>query len=94
VRKSYLEGGPGTAREKRGAEPFVQVRWDAALDLIARELARVKREHGNGSIFAGSYGWSSAGRFHHAQSQVHRFMNAIGGYVAHVGTYARCCLTS
>jgi biotin/methionine sulfoxide reductase len=37
---------------------------------------------------AGSYGWSSAGRFHHAQSHVHRFMNCVGGYVAHVGTYS------
>lgn len=88
VRKSYLEHGPGAARDKRGAEAFVQVSWDEALDLVARELARVKREHGNSAIFAGSYGWSSAGRFHHAQSQVHRFMNAIGGYVAHLGTYS------
>lgn len=88
VRKSYLDGGPGTAPEKRGAEPFVQVSWDRALDLVAAELARVKHDHGNTSIFAGSYGWSSAGRFHHAQSQVHRFMNSIGGYVAHVGTYS------
>jgi biotin/methionine sulfoxide reductase len=88
VRRSYLEGGPGTATEKRGAEPFVNVTWDEALALVAAELKRVKTQFGNGSIFAGSYGWSSAGRFHHAQSQVHRFMNAIGGYVAHVGTYS------
>ncbi|MGZ9014790.1 MAG: molybdopterin-dependent oxidoreductase, partial [Burkholderiales bacterium] len=60
VRKSYLDGGPGTAPEKRGAEAFEQVSWDRALDLVAAELARVKRDHGNASIFAGSYGWSSA----------------------------------
>jgi biotin/methionine sulfoxide reductase len=88
VRKSYLEGGPGAATERRGAESFVNVSWKEALDLVAAELRRVKSHFGNGSIFAGSYGWSSAGRFHHAQSQVHRFMNAIGGYVAHVGTYS------
>jgi len=88
VRKSYREQGPGAAREKRGAEPFVEVSWDEALDLVARELKRVIAAHGNSAIFAGSYGWSSAGRFHHAQSQVHRFMNALGGYVAHLGTYS------
>jgi len=88
VRKSYLEGGPGAAPERRGAEPFVKIGWDEALALAAAELRRVKTQFGNASIFAGSYGWSSAGRFHHAQSQVHRFMNAIGGYVAHVGTYS------
>ncbi len=37
---------------------------------------------------AGSYGWSSAGRFHHAQSQVHRFLNTLGGYVKSVNTYS------
>ena len=88
VRKSYLEGGPGTATHKRGAEPFVQVSWERALDLVAAEVDRVRKDFGNASIFAGSYGWSSAGRFHHAQSQVHRFMNCAGGYVAHVGTYS------
>jgi biotin/methionine sulfoxide reductase len=88
VRKSYLEGGPGTATHKRGAEPFVQVSWERAVDLVGREVDRVRKTFGNGSIFAGSYGWSSAGRFHHAQSQVHRFMNCAGGYVAHVGTYS------
>ncbi len=40
-------------------------------------------------MFGGSYGWSSAGRFHHAQSQVHRFLNvAFGGYVRSVDTYS------
>ena len=88
IRKSYLEQGPGAARQKRGAEAFVPVSWNEALDLTAKELNRVRSAHGNESIFAGSYGWSSAGRFHHAQSQVHRFMNCLGGYVAHLGTYS------
>jgi biotin/methionine sulfoxide reductase len=88
VRKSYLEQGPGARTEGRGAEPFVEVAWNEALDLVAAELKRVKTRYGNEGVFAGSYGWSSAGRFHHAQSQVHRFMNAIGGYVRHVTSYS------
>lgn len=88
VRLGVLRDGPGAARERRGAEPFVEVGWDEALDLVAAELARVRERHGNESIYAGSYGWSSAGRFHHAQSQVHRFMNCIGGYVRHVTSYS------
>jgi len=59
----------------------VEVEWDEALDLVAGELNRVKAAHGNRAIFGGSYGWSSAGRFHHAQSQIHRFLNSFGGYV-------------
>ena len=88
VRKSWLERGPGANSDKRGQEPFVEVSWDEALGLVSRELARVKAAHSNRAIFGGSYGWSSAGRFHHAQSQVHRFLNAIGGYVRHMDSYS------
>jgi biotin/methionine sulfoxide reductase len=49
----------------------------------------VVSDHGAQAIFGGSYGWSSAGRFHHAQSQVHRFLNcALGGYTRSVNTYS------
>jgi biotin/methionine sulfoxide reductase len=51
----------------------------------------VRRQHGNGAIYGGSYGWSIAGRFHHAQSQVHRFLNAAGGYVASFASYSTGC---
>ena len=88
IRKSWLEKGPGTRNELRGQEPFVEVPWDEALDLVAKELARVKAAYSNRAIFGGSYGWSSAGRFHHAQSQVHRFLNSIGGYVRHQDSYS------
>ena len=88
VRRSLMERGPGAAPERRGIDPFVETSWDEALDLVAGEIARVRSAHGNAAIFAGSYGWSSAGRFHHAQSQVHRFMNCAGGYTGHVGTYS------
>ncbi len=84
ARRGWLEGGSGT----RGADTFVPLDWEAATDLAARELDRVRRDHGNQAIFAGSYGWASAGRFHHAQSQIHRFMNLIGGYTRSVDTYS------
>ncbi|WP_425065152.1 molybdopterin-dependent oxidoreductase [Reyranella sp.] len=87
-RKSWLEKGAGAATDKRGQEPFVEVPWDEALDMVAGELKRVKDAHSNRAIFGGSYGWSSAGRFHHAQSQVHRFLNALGGYVRHQDSYS------
>jgi biotin/methionine sulfoxide reductase len=88
VRKGWLEKGPGANTELRGAEPFVEVSWDRALDLVAAELKRVKAKHTNRGIFAGSYGWASAGRFHHAQSQLKRFMNCFGGFVRHNDSYS------
>ena len=44
VRKSWLENGPGAAPEKRGQEPFVEVPWDEALDLVARRT-RAREGH-------------------------------------------------
>ena len=55
---------------------------------MAGELGRVKRDIGNQAIFGGSYGWASAGRFHHAQSQLRRFLNSIGGFVRHENDYS------
>ncbi|MDF2913045.1 MAG: Asp-tRNA(Asn)/Glu-tRNA(Gln) amidotransferase GatCAB subunit, partial [Pantoea agglomerans] len=87
VRLGYLQNR-SASRNGRGKEPFVEVSWDVALQLVAEELGRVKTEHGNQAIYAGSYGWSSAGRFHHAQSQLHRFFNHYGGYIASTNTYS------
>lgn len=88
IRRGWLDSRD---RSRRGADDFVALPWDEALDIAAAEIARIRDTHGNGAIFGGSYGWSSAGRFHHAQSQVHRFLNAIGGYVASFGSYSTGC---
>ncbi|MGE2727907.1 molybdopterin guanine dinucleotide-containing S/N-oxide reductase [Mycolicibacterium vaccae] len=79
VRRGWLRDGPGPS-SRRGADEFVAVSWDELVELLSGELRRVIGVHGNEAIFGGSYGWSSAGRFHHAQSQVHRFLNCLGGY--------------
>ncbi len=84
VRSGWLDGRKG----ERGSDTFVKVCWDEALDLIAHEMTRVREEHGNKAIFGGSYGWASAGRFHHAQSQLKRFLNTIGGFVRSEGNYS------
>jgi biotin/methionine sulfoxide reductase len=88
VRKGWLERGPG-ADPMRGRDSYVPMPWSEVLDLLAGELRRVKDRHGAQAIFGGSYDWSSAGRFHHAQSQVHRFLNTtLGGYVRSVNSYS------
>nr|WP_317054338.1 molybdopterin-dependent oxidoreductase [Roseovarius sp. W115]MDV2927882.1 molybdopterin-dependent oxidoreductase [Roseovarius sp. W115] len=88
VRRAWL-----AQRDKllRGRDEFVELPWDEALDIAAAELDRVRTEHGNEAIFGGSYGWASAGRFHHALSQVHRFLNTMGGYVSSFGSYSTGC---
>src|SRR5438132_8317836 len=87
VRRGWLERGPGPDRG-RGRESFVAVDWPRALDVAAAELRRVYAAHGPRAIFGGSYGWASAGRFHDAPRQLHRFLNMAGGYVRSVGSYS------
>jgi biotin/methionine sulfoxide reductase len=87
VRQGWLRGDRcgGTLR---GAEPFVPVDWDTAIGLVAGEVARVRHTHGPASLFGGSYGWASAGRFHHARTQLHRLLAAAGGYTGQLTNYS------
>ena len=88
VREAWLSDRPAASRSRRGDDRFVTVSWDDALDLVSGEIRRVAGEHGNESIFAGSYGWTSAGRFHHAPTLLKRMLNLVGGYTGHVDTYS------
>lgn len=88
VRAGWLEDRENSDRRGRGSDRFVPVSWDEATTLVAGEIQRVSEAHGNASIFAGSYGWTSCGRFHHAPSQLKRMLNLVGGYTGHVDTYS------
>ncbi|MFM9943277.1 MAG: molybdopterin-dependent oxidoreductase [Hyphomicrobiaceae bacterium] len=88
VREGWLAARDKSDRSKRGSDRMVPVSWDVALDLVSGEIGRVAKTHGNDAIFAGSYGWTSAGRLHHAQSVIKRLMNCVGGYTGHVDTYS------
>jgi biotin/methionine sulfoxide reductase len=87
VRQGWLSGDrrDGTLR---GQEKFVPVPWDKAIRLVAEEIARVRDDHGPAAIYGGSYGWSSAGRFHHAKTQLQRMLSAAGGYTGSVMSYS------
>ena len=87
IRHGWREHGPA-ADARRGCDEFVPVSWSEALDRTAAELRRVYTAHGPRAVFGGSYGWASAGRFHDAQHQIHRFLNLAGGYVRSVNSYS------
>lgn len=88
VREGWLQNREQSDGSLRGQDRMVPVSWDTALQLAAEELVRVRTDHGHKALFAGSYGWSSAGRFHHARSQVRRFFGAFGGYTDQVSNYS------
>src|SRR5690348_8142180 len=46
VRAGFLDQG-AASRERRGSDPFVEVSWDEATSLVAGEIERVRRAHGN-----------------------------------------------
>ena len=83
IRDGWREGRPRT-----GADTFHEVSWDEALDAVATELARVRESFGATAILGGSYGWSSAGRVHHARSLLRRFLFLGGGCVDQAGNYS------
>lgn len=93
ARRGFLDevesGRRGRDRgRRRGAEPFVELEWDEALDLAAAEVDRVRTTFGNEAIFAGSYGWASAGRFHNPQTQLFRFLDLLGGFTRSLHSYS------
>jgi biotin/methionine sulfoxide reductase len=87
MRRGWLERGPGPD-DRRGCDELVPVSWDEALDRLAAELRRVYDAYGPRAVYGGSYGWASAGRFHDAPRQLHRFLNCAGGYVRSVNSYS------
>ncbi|MBX3596887.1 MAG: molybdopterin-dependent oxidoreductase [Rhizobiaceae bacterium] len=88
VREGWLKKREQADGSQRGLEKFVPVSWDMAIDLVASEIQRIRDIHGNASIFAGSYGWASAGRFHHAPTLLKRMLNLCGGFTGHMDTYS------
>lgn len=87
VREGWLKQPKGSGRG-RGRECFVPVSWERALDLVAGEIERVRRDYGHSAIMGGSQGWASAGIFHQARTQLHRFLAAGGGFVDQSTNYS------
>ncbi len=87
-RRGWLEKNQHHKNIKRGEDQFIEVSWEDAFELVSKDIKRVISNYGNESIYAGSYGWASAGRFHHAQSHLRRFLNLIGGHTYSKNTYS------
>jgi trimethylamine-N-oxide reductase (cytochrome c) len=88
VRKGFLEKGPKSDTAERGTNAFVRVSWDQALDLVARELKRVKAEFGPEAFYVGDLGWKSSGRMQNPRAALAALMNLHGGYSAPLGDYS------
>lgn len=67
-RKNWQPGGG--RKDLRGRDEWVRISWDEALDLMAKEMQRIKGEHGNESVLCIRPG-----------EPTERLMSEFGGYV-------------
>lgn len=68
----------------RGSAQFERVTWDEALDEIADKLARIRRKHGNESIYL-AY---TTGQSCTTADPFERLMNCFGGFLDHYNNYS------
>lgn len=68
----------------RGSAQFERATWDEALDEIAGKLARIRREHGNESIYL-AY---TTGQSCTTADPFERLMNCLGGFLDHYNNYS------
>ncbi|WP_245822064.1 molybdopterin guanine dinucleotide-containing S/N-oxide reductase [Actinobacillus succinogenes] len=86
VRKGFFDGNCN--RTLRGRDQWIRLSWTQALDLVHKELMRVRQSYGAQSIFGGSYGWKSSGALHSSRTLLHRYLNLTGGFVNSFSDYS------
>ena len=64
--------------QNRGVSGYERISWDEALDIVASEIKRVKRDHGPGAILSGSGSHHLWGNLGYWLSARMRFLNNIG----------------
>ncbi len=63
---------------KRGESGYEEISWDEALDIVAGEIKRIKREYGPAAIMSTSSSHHMWGNIGYRLSVYLRFMNLIG----------------
>ncbi len=64
--------------QNRGISGYVRISWDEALDIVASEIKRVKRDFGPGAIMANHGSHHTWGNIGYYISAAYKFFNAIG----------------
>jgi len=62
----------------RGTSSYERISWDEALDMVAGEIKRVKRDHGPGAIMNGTGSHHTWGALGYWLSARRRFFNNLG----------------
>lgn len=76
---------------KRGEGQFKRISWNHALERMASELERVKKQYGNSAIYV-PYGTGSYNQINGRQT-AQRLMNLFGGSLGYYNSYSWACIT-
>jgi hypothetical protein len=69
--------------QNRGKSGYVRIPWGEALDLVAGEIKRVKRNHGPGAMTVSHGSHHTWGNIGYYLSALNRFKNAVGHTIVH-----------
>ncbi|MDY6933183.1 MAG: molybdopterin-dependent oxidoreductase [Spirochaetota bacterium] len=64
--------------ENRGISGYERISWEEALDIVADEMKRIKREYGQGAILAAPSDHQTFSNIAHYLSTTYRFWNIAG----------------
>ncbi len=64
--------------QNRGVSGYERISWDEALDIVANEIKRIKKDHGPGAILNGSGSHHTWGNIGYWLSARPRFFNTLG----------------
>ncbi len=65
-------------QKNRGISGYERISWDEALDIVAGEIKRCKRQYGQGAIMANHGSHHNWGNIGYYISSAYKFFNAIG----------------
>ncbi len=77
---------------KRGEGRFERISWDQALDRIASEFERIKKNYGNQAFYV-PYGTGSYNQTNGRQT-AERLMNLFGGSLGFYNSYSWACISA
>lgn len=83
VRRGFLKGC-----KNRLNDEFIEISWDEALDLVAKNLKECYQKYGTKSIYAESYEWGGVGKIGWGRATMQRLIRCLGGGVFEMGDYS------
>ena len=76
----------------RGSGQFEPTTWDDALDRIAADMIRIRRQYGSDAFYV-NYATGNSGILSE-RNWMRRLLGLAGGYLAYYGNYSSACTTA